>query len=194
MKRLFLMIIIICLLFSGCSQVKSETVSISSYMIGNEIRDSLLSSNSLFAYEISKTGTETTQVVYVWNNLLRRQLWVDLQQIYDNIPNEEKIITIENDAVIKIDHKEINYESSSDLSRAVLNAILPKVSNVQAKSFRRELRDMIIRLETVDYLGDTEVIVLKTIANEEMRLGICEDSKIQLVYDLSNVPELQFNP
>ena len=194
MKRLFLMIIIICLLFSGCSQVKSETVSISSYMIGNEIRDSLLSSNSLFAYEISKTGTETTQVVYVWNNLLRRQLWVDLQQIYNNIPNEEKIIIIENDVVIKINHKEIDYESSSDLSRAVLNAILPKVSNVQAKSFRRELRDMIIRLETVDYLGDTEVIVLKTIANEEMRLGICEDSKIQLVYDLSNVPELQFNP
>ena len=194
MKKLFMLIIITCLLFSGCSQAKSETVSISSYMIGNEIRDSLLLSNSLFAYEISKTETETTQIVYVWNNLLRRQLWVDLQQIYDNIPNEEKIITIENDAVIKIDHKEINYESSSDLSRAVLNAILPKVSNVQAKSFRRELRDMIIRLETVDYLGDTEVIVLKTIANEEMRLGNCEDGKIQLVYDLSNVPELQFNP
>ena len=164
MKKLFMLIIITCLLFSGCSQAKSETVSISSYTIGNEIRDSLLSSNSLFAYEISKTETETTQMVYVWNNLLRRQLWVDLQQIYDNIPNEEKIITIENGAVIKIDHKEINYESSSDLSRAVLNAILPKVSSVQAKSFRRELRDMIIRLETVDYLGDTEVIVLKTIA------------------------------
>ena len=194
MKKLFMLIIITCLLFSGCSQAKSETVSISSYMIGNEIRDSLLSSNSLFAYEISKTETETTQIVYVWNNLLRRQLWVDLQQIYDNIPNEEKIITIENDAVIKIDHKEINYESSSDLSRAVLNAILPKVSNVQAKSFRRELRDMIIRLETVDYLGDTEVIVLKTIANEEMRLGNCENGTVQLVYDLSNVPELQFNP
>jgi len=189
-----MMIIIICLLFSGCSQVKSETVSISSYMIGNEIRDSLLSSNSLFAYEISKTETEITQVVYVWNNLLRRQLWVDLQQIYKYIPNEEKIVTIENDVVIKIDHKEINYESSSDLSRAVLNAILPKVSNVQAKSFRRELRDMIIRLETVDYLGDTEVIVLKTIANEEMRLGNCENGTVQLVYDLSNVPELQFNP
>jgi len=194
MKKSFMMIIIICLLFSGCSQVKSETVSISSYMIGNEIRDSLLSSNSLFAYEISKTETEITQVVYVWNNLLRRQLWVDLQQIYKYIPNEEKIVTIENDVVIKIDHKEINYESSSDLSRAVLNAILPKVSNVQAKSFRRELRDMIIRLETVDYLGDTEVIVLKTIANEEMRLGNCENGTVQLVYDLSNVPELQFNP
>ena len=194
MKKSFMMIIIICLLFSGGSQVKSETVSISSYMIGNEIRDSLLSSNSLFAYEISKTETEITQVVYVWNNLLRRQLWVDLQQIYKYIPNEEKIVTIENDVVIKIDHKEINYESSSDLSRAVLNAILPKVSNVQAKSFRRELRDMIIRLETVDYLGDTEVIVLKTITNEEMRLGNCENGTVQLVYDLSNVPELQFNP
>ena len=94
MKKLFMLIIITCLLFSGCSQAKSETVSISSYMIGDEIRDSLLSSNSLFAYEISKTETETTQIVYVWNNLLRRQLWVDLQQIYDNIPNEEKIITI----------------------------------------------------------------------------------------------------
>ena len=53
---------------------------------------------------------------------------------------------------------------------------------------------MIIRLETVDYLGDTEVIVLKTIANEEMRLGNCENGTVQLVYDLSNVPELQFNP
>ena len=193
-KSLMMLMIIICFLLLGCSQTKSETASFSSYMIDNEITDSLLSSDGLFAYEISKTETDTIQVLYIWNNLLRRQLRLDLQQIYDNIPNEEKIVTIENDIALKIDNKEIDFESTSDLSRVVLNAILPKVSNVQAKSFRRELQDMIIRLETLESLGDTEVIVLKTTASEGMLLENCENGTVKLVYDLSNVPELQFNP
>lgn len=193
-KSLTILMIVICLLLQGCSQPKTITASFDSYMIDDEIAEFLLSSDALFTYEINKTDTDTTQTIYIWNNLLRRQLRLDLLQIHNSVPDEEKIITVENDMVLKIDNREIDFVSTSDLSRVVINAILPNISNVQAKSFGQELRDMIIRLETLERLGDTEVIALETTSSEGVVLENREIGTVQLINDLSDVPELQLNP
>ena len=88
-------------------------------------------------------------------------------QIYDAVPDKDKDVTISisADGIIKINNKEIAFEPSSELSFAVLRAIIPAEAKVNAQAFRRIFREMIIRLETVEYLGDTEVIAIETIAN-----------------------------
>ena len=185
--------IIICLLVSGCGQAKSETASFDSYMIDNELAYSLLSSDALFAYETDKTEANTRLTVYVWDNLLRRQLRLDLMRVCDGIPDKDKIITVENGSVIKIDNKEIGFECESDLSKAVLKAIMPKTADVNARTFRRELMDMIIRLETLESLGDTEVIALRTTTENGLLLGSGEIGTVRFVYALSDIPELGIN-
>ena len=131
------------------------------------IEEKLLPSEALFAYKLERTESNKIQTVYVWHNLLRRELRLDIMQIYEAMPDKDKDVTISisTDGIIKIDNKEIAFEPSSELSFAVLRAIIPAEAKVNAQTFRRIFREMIIRLETVEYLGDTEVIAIETIAN-----------------------------
>ena len=178
-KRLLFIVLsmILCIsAFSGCNKASDNYAFFSSYMVNSQDRDvpdddmieeKLLPSEALFAYKLERTESNKIQTVYVWHNLLRRELRLDIMQIYDAVPDKDKDVTISvsTDGVIKINNKEIAFEPSSELSFAVLRAIIPAESKVNAQTFRRIFREMIIRLETVEYLGDTEVIAIETIAN-----------------------------
>ena len=178
-KRLLFIVLsmILCIsAFSGCNKASDNYAFFSSYMVNSQDRDvpdddmieeKLLPSEALFAYKLERTESNKIQTVYVWHNLLRRELRLDIMQIYEAMPDKDKDVTISisTDGIIKIDNKEIAFEASSELSFAVLRAIIPAESKVNAQTFRRIFREMIIRLETVEYLGDTEVIAIETIAN-----------------------------
>ena len=178
-KRLLFIVLsmILCIsAFSGCNKASDNYAFFSSYMVNSQDRDvpdddmieeKLLPSEALFAYKLERTESNKIQTVYVWHNLLRRELRLDIMQIYDAVPDKDKDVTISvsTDGIIKIDNKEIAFEPSSELSFAVLRAIIPAEAKVNAQTFRRIFREMIIRLETVEYLGDTEVIAIETIAN-----------------------------
>ena len=178
-KRLLFIVLsmILCIsAFSGCNKASDNYAFFSSYMVNSQDRDvpdddmieeKLLPSEALFAYKLERTESNKIQTVYVWHNLLRRELRLDIMQIYDAVPDKDKDITISvsTDGIIKINNKEIEFEPSSELSFAVLRAIIPAEAKVNAQTFRRIFREMIIRLETVEYLGDTEVIAIETIAN-----------------------------
>ena len=178
-KRLLFIVLsmILCIsAFSGCNKASDNYAFFSSYMVNSQDRDvpdddmieeKLLPSEALFAYKLERTESNKIQTVYVWHNLLRRELRLDIMQIYDAVPDKDKDVTISvsTDGVIKINNKEIAFEPSSELSFAVLRAIIPAEAKVNAQTFRRIFRAMIIRLETVEYLGETEVIAIETIAN-----------------------------
>lgn len=178
-KRLLFIVLsmILCIsAFSGCNKASDNYAFFSSYMVNSQDRDvpdddmieeKLLPSEALFAYKLERTESNKIQTVYVWHNLLRRELRLDIMQIYDAVPDKNKDVTISvsTDGIIKINNKEIEFEPSSELSFAVLRAIIPAEAKVNAQTFRRIFREMIIRLETVEYLGDTEVIAIETIAN-----------------------------
>lgn len=178
-KRLLFIVLsmILCIsAFSGCNKASDNYAFFSSYMVNSQDRDvpdddmieeKLLPSEALFAYKLERTESNKIQTVYVWHNLLRRELRLDIMQIYEAMPDKDKDVTISvsTDGVIKINNKEIAFEPSSELSFAVLRAIIPAEAKVNAQTFRRIFREMIIRLETVEYLGNTEVIAIETIAN-----------------------------
>lgn len=178
-KRLLFIVLsmILCIsAFSGCNKASDNYAFFSSYMVNSQDRDvpdddmieeKLLPSEALFAYKLERTESNKIQTVYVWHNLLRRELRLDIMQIYEAMPDKDKDVTISvsTDGVIKINNKEIAFEPSSELSFAVLRAIIPAEAKINAQTFRRIFREMIIRLETVEYLGDTEVIAIETIAN-----------------------------
>ena len=195
---LLLSIIVGMLCLVGCNQVKSN-VEFSSYMIGSligqeekteedKLVERLKSSGALYAYKIDKQETSTTQIVYVWNNLLRRELRLDIRQIYLSVPDEHKsvIIKIYEDSTVKIDNKNIDFEATSDLSFAVLRAIFPKESTVNSKEFRDIFREMAIRLETLEQFGDTEVIAIQTVTSSELLFGNTEDKEVKLVMPLDD--------
>ena len=206
MKKGFLIILtlLLCLsVFTGCGESKGETASFASYMLGSgdrdiqndsRIGDDLLSSDALFAFEIAKTGSGTIQTIYVWNNRLRRELRLDLMELYDAVPDKDRIITIEIDGKIKIDGKEITLESGSDLSHAVLRTIFPAESQVNAQTFRRTFMEMIVRLETLEAFGDTEVIAIQTTSDTGLLLEDQEIGKIILVASLEDFKALQKKP
>ncbi|MBR3999782.1 MAG: hypothetical protein IKI93_15740, partial [Clostridia bacterium] len=99
MKRLILIVLALILgisVFAGCKNEPEKYVSVSSYMLGSPDRDDptdqaieeqLLASKALFAYKLGKTESRTLQTVYVWDNLLRRELRLDLMQLCDAVPD-----------------------------------------------------------------------------------------------------------
>ncbi|MBO5702929.1 MAG: hypothetical protein J6S71_10875 [Clostridia bacterium] len=185
MKRIALMIVIItfCLSgFSGCGRADVEYASYSSALIGcigrddpydDVIEEKLLTSEAQFAYQLKQTGDSIVQSVYVWHNLLRRELRLDIIQLWDVMPNEDHdiILTVDGEAEeIKINNKKIDFTPTSELSFAVFRAIFPSESRVNAKDFHQKLWEMIVRLETVEHLGDYEVIAIYTTADSGLLL------------------------
>jgi len=171
-KSMIVMLMLCLSVFAGCKNEPEKYVFVSSYMLGSLDRDDptdqaieeqLLASKALFAYKLGKTESRTLQTVYVWDNLLRRELRLDLMQLCDAVPDKDKEITLSVSNEIRIAKKQIEFTPTSELSFAVLKTIFPLELQVNAQTLRQGLREMIIRLETVDYLGDTEVIAIQTI-------------------------------
>ena len=194
--------------FSGCNKASDNYAFLSSYMLNSQdrnvpdddvVEEMLLPNEALFAYKIDRTESNKVQTVYVWHNLLRRDLRLDIMQIYEAVPDKDKDITISisTDGIIKINNKEIEFEPSSELSFAVLRAILPANAKVNAQTILRVFREMIIRLETVEYLGDTEVIAIETIANTGFYLdniNVSSTGVIRQVMSLEDITGKAISP
>ena len=204
MKRslLFLLTVICCtsLLF-GCGRTDAAPAFFESYLLGSTDRDAfmesdlalgkrLLESDALFAYRVTKTEKHTVQVVYVWDNLLRRELRLDLMKLYDAIPDRDQEITLSMGETIGIGMKELAFTPCSSLSDTVFRAIFPSESKVNAKTLRNALRQMIIRLETLEAFGDTEVIALQTLTEGSLTLAEKETGEVQLVFAMDDVRSL----
>lgn len=173
MKKVFAaMILLFCLVMTGCNNKHEITARFDSYLVNDEeTYNKLTSSDALYAYEITKSGDEVTQTIYIWNNQLRRDLWKDLVEISHSLPEEDKIILVENDGVLKVKSKTIEYSNSSSSSAEVINELIPFKSYVDAREFLLQIRCMFVRLETLEKLGVTEVIALQTITSENLYLG-----------------------
>ena len=191
MKKIIITILFICVFlisFSGCGQVSEDIVIFGSYMVDNEDTDKFLASDALFAYETANTETSTFQTVYIWNNLLRRELRLDIRQIYDALPKNDKTVILKVGEEITINGKEIDFEAISELSFSVLCTIFPAETQINAKDLRNALNLMIIRLETVDYLGDTEVIAIQTATRTDT---IVDDQEYGRIIYVSNLDEIR---
>lgn len=189
MKKIIAFLLIIFSVFplGGCNEIENDNCKISSYMIDNQASEEMLNSEALFAYEISISDNVSLQIIYVWDNLLRRELRNDLLQIYNSIPDKDKNVTIEFDEKIIINDKDISFKESSELSLVVLRSIFLTETKMNGKELRENLNSMIIRLETLEEFGDTEVIAIQTITEERTNLRSQENGKIIFVNNLNEI-------
>ncbi len=207
MKRIVIMILVISLCFpafSGCGRSDVEYASYSSENLGatypddpdaDAIKEMLLPREALFAYKLkrSEDGIGFVQTVYIWQNLLCRELRLDIRQLWDVVPDEDRDITVTVDGElgeIKINNKKITFTPTSELSFAVLRAILPAEFRVNAKHFSRELRAMIIRLETYKELGDYKVIAINTTAESGLLLCNSGVSANDMITEVMHIDEI----
>lgn len=189
MKKMVLILLIMLFVFPlvGCNEIEKDNCLISSYMIDNTDSEDMLNSESLFAYEISISDNVCLQIIYVWNNLLRRELRNDLIQIYNAIPNKDKDVIIVFGENIIINDKDISFKESSELSLFVLKSIFLTETKMNCKELRDNLNSMIIRLETLEEFGDSEVIAIQTITKKRTNLKFHENRKIIYVNNLGDI-------
>lgn len=192
--------VVFCFSITACGEAKADTATFKSYMLGSldrndtseyELADKLLQSNALFAYELSETENGTVQVIYIWNNLLRRQLRLDIKKICDALPEKNSSVKIEFNDKIYINGSELSFKAESDTSYAALKAIFPSETYINTKELRNRLYEMIILLETLEASGDTEVIAIQTEAAEGLLLMLYKTDDVTCIYSLDDIPVLK---
>ena len=112
-------------------------------------------------------------------------------QIYDALPNKDKTVKLLLNSEIKINGNAIPFEPTSESSVAVLCAIFPTETKINAIILRQALGEMIIRLETLEQFGDTEVIAIQTITSETLSLDRTENGDIYMVTSWDDIANLQ---
>lgn len=171
----------------GCDRNLNSTLSIESSLYNvQEVVDDFKSSESKYAVEINQEENQWTQYIYIWNNELRRDLRNDLIQIVGQVDDSNnKIVSFKFGDKIVINNKDIEFDASSDLTEEIISIIFPKNFNVSLNDFWKEINYLIIRLETLEYFGDTEVINIKIKTTEELLLGNLEKGKIYYSLELN---------
>ena len=144
----------------GCDRNLNSTLSIESSLYNvQEVVDDFKSSESKYAVEINQEENQWTQYIYIWNNELRRDLRNDLIQIVGQVDDSNnKIVSFKFGDKIVINNKDIEFDASSDLTEEIISIIFPENFNVSLNDFWKEINYLIIRLETLEYFGDTEEI------------------------------------
>ena len=171
----------------GCDRNLNSTLLIESSLYNvQEVVDDFKSSESKYAVEINQEENQWTQYIYIWNNELRRDLRNDLIQIVGQVDDSNnKIVSFKFGDKIVINNKDIEFDASSDLTEEIISIIFPENFNVSLNDFWKEINYLIIRLETLEYFGDTEVINIKIKTTEELLLGNLEKGKIYYSLELN---------
>ena len=171
----------------GCDRNLNSTLSIESSLYNvQEVVDDFKSSESKYAVEINQEENQWTQYIYIWNNELRRDLRNDLIQIVGQVDDSNnKIVSFKFGDKIVINNKDIEFDASSDLTEEIISIIFPENFNVSLNDFWKEINYLIIRLETLEYFGDTEVINIKIKTTEELLLGNLEKGQIYYSLELN---------
>ncbi|MBN3490081.1 hypothetical protein JV173_00995 [Acholeplasma equirhinis] len=178
MKKL-LNLFLLSFILIGCNNKFSDTEFDSRLFSDIEIVEEMLASNAFFAYKTEKFGTEFVQEIYIWDNQLRIDLHTDLSVIYERLESEPAIksVSFENYEMF-IEGSLIDIPYSSELSREVFHLMFPRNFNVEQLLFKNRIIGMIVRLETLEEFGDTEVIVLETKTTVSMRTKNLETETI----------------
>lgn len=171
----------------GCDRNLNSTLSIESSLYNvQEVVDDFKSSESKYAVEINQEENQWIQYIYIWNNELRRDLRNDLIQIVGQVDDSNnKIVSFKFGDKIVINNKDIEFDASSDLTEEIISIIFPENFNVSLNDFWKEINYLIIRLETLEYFGDTEVINIQIKTTEELLLGNLEKGKIYYSLELN---------
>ncbi|HOE15420.1 MAG TPA: hypothetical protein PLE59_00920 [Bacteroidales bacterium] len=180
-KKLFTIVLLIATVFYlvGCDRNLNSTWSIESSLYNvQEVVDDFKSSEAKYAVEINKEENQWVQHVYIWNNELRRDLRNDLIQIVVQVNDSiNKTVSFEFGDKIVINNKYIEFDASSDLTEEIIGIIFPKKFSASLNDFWTEINYLIIRLETLEYFGDTEVINIQIKTTEELLLYHLEKGK-----------------
>lgn len=183
----FVISIIILTFLVGCGKNLQSTLSIDSRLYNNqELVEDFKNSDSMFAVEITKEEDEWIQHIYIWNNKLRRDLRIDLIQIMNSIDrNSITTVSFEFSEKIIINNKDIKFDASSDLTKEVINIMFPNKFNISLNEFYDNVYYLMIRLETLEQHGDTEVIDIEIKTTEDLVLSNLEKGKIYYSSELS---------
>jgi hypothetical protein len=171
-----IIILLLCLTLLACSSRESNIHLNSSLLNDLELVDRLKQDDPLFAINMSKDGDTYQQTIYIWNNQLRRDLREDLIMIYDLLDETSENVNdysfiydeLDDQLTFYINNKPIGEIGNSSLTRYIIRAIFPKEFSYASFEFASQLGEIIIRLETLESYGDTEVICIITETNDEL--------------------------
>ena len=169
-------ILLLCLILLSCSSKESNIRLDSSLLNDLELVDRLKQDDPLFAFKLSKDGDTYQQTIYIWNNQLRRDLREDLIMLYDLLDETSEKVNdysfrydeLDDQLTFYINNKPIGEIGNSSLTRHIIRAIFPEEFSYTSFEFASQLGEIIIRLETLESYGDTEVICIITETNDEL--------------------------
>lgn len=108
-----------------------------------------------------------------------------ITQIRDSIDgNSNKVVSFEFGDKILINNKVIEFEGTTDLTKEVINIMFPNEFNMALNEFYNHIFYVIIRLETLEQHGDTEVIDIVIKTTEELVLSDLEKGRIYYSLEL----------
>ncbi|HPG42180.1 MAG TPA: hypothetical protein PLJ98_00035 [Acholeplasmataceae bacterium] len=169
-------ILLLCLILLSCSSKESNIRLDSSLLNDLELVDRLKQDDPLFAFKLSKDGDTYQQTIYIWNNQLRRDLREDLIMLYDLLDETSEKVNdysfrydeLDDQLTFYINNKLVGEIGNSSLTRHIIRAIFPEEFSYASYEFASRLGIIIIRLETLESYGDTEVICIITETNDEL--------------------------
>jgi hypothetical protein len=175
---------------------KEETVQFDSFLVGNsELVDELKLNDALFAFEWWILDDVNHQFIYIWDNQLRRDLYDEITDMLLNMDVDRKhvdtyqVLQLEDSLTLDLlmNGDVIHTFGFSELTRSVMLSLFPSTFNINSADFYQQLVLMAIRLETLEMLGDTEVICLKTETKLELTLSDYEQDVVHHVYDVDTL-------
>lgn len=194
-KRNLITLIFILLVLSACA-AKVETVDLNSYMLEDvTLYDNLIDSDALFAIRIEEENNIKKQVIYLWDNQLRRDLRLALIEIglyldfERNKVDSYRLAPIEASGSLEffVNDKTKGQVGNSDLTNLIIKALLPISFNMKSSDFALELLQMVNRLETLEIYGDTEVICLETITKLDLIFDDYAKDEVHYINEIDEV-------
>lgn len=184
------------LILSGC-QKKEASVSFDSYLLSDTLLvEDLKNSDDQFAFIITESNQTYTQTIYIWDNKLRRELRQELIQLTSLLESETRRVSLFQTVVnlnpledfkITLNHRDLMEYPDVNLSSFIISVLFPRSFYIKESELKQSLLDMIIRLETLEEHGDTEVILIQTITNEDIRLYQVDLNVMYRFHDIEDI-------
>ena len=90
------------------------------------------------------------------------------------------------DFKITLNHRDLMEYPDVNLSSFIISVLFPRSFYIKSE-LKQSLLDMIIRLETLEEHGDTEVILIQTITNEDIRLNQVDLNVMYRFHDIEDI-------
>lgn len=199
MKKYYIILILLVTLFllASCNQNEQSTVTYNSYLLSdNTLVQELKSSNALFAVEIIFEDDVYIQRTYVWSNQLRRDLRTDLIELTKLLDtnrssldqfSRNSIMSPPIDVSLFLGNQKLEFDQTSDVTKIIFAMLFAESFSISQARLRNDLILMATRLETLEILGDTEVICLEIRTKESLLLKSFEHNIVHLFSDVQSL-------